>query len=81
MNIAMKLISKLMSELLLLYEKELHESVKLTFYINNIFLAHDSFEKQYLFLKNHFLFRMLWVKLRLFFLKLSLFIIKVRALK
>ena len=70
-----------MSESSLFHEKELHESVELTFYINNIFFAHDSFEKQYSFLKNYFLFRMLWAKLRLFFLKLFLFVIKVRALR
>ena len=55
----MKLISELMSESLLLYKKELHKLVKLTFYINNIFLVHDSFEKQYSFLKDYFLLRML----------------------
>ena len=59
MNIAMKLILKLMSESSLLHEEKSHESAELTFYINDIFLAYDSFEKQYSFLKDHFLLRML----------------------
>ena len=81
MNIAIKLISKLISESSLFYEEKLYELTELAFYINNIFFVYDSFEKQYSFLKDHFLLKILWIKLRLFFLKLSLFVIKIRVLR
>lgn len=59
MNIVIKSISELKSELSLLYETKLHESNELIFYIDDIFIVHDFYEKQFVFFKNHFLSRIL----------------------
>ena len=41
---------------------------------------HELFQKQFIFFRNHFFFKIEWVRLRLFFKKLFLFQISVRIL-
>ena len=51
-----------------------------TFYMNDFFDDFVNFEKQYVFLKEHFLSRIEWARLLLSFKKLQLFAEEIRAL-
>ena len=62
----------------------LHASKKTTFsdiffYIDDIFEAQRTFEEQYIFLKNHFFFRVLWSQMRIFLIKLKIEITKFKT--
>ena len=61
-NIILRSISESNPKPLLIYEngeesKNIRSVIRIAFYINNSFVTHDSFKKQYTFLKDHFLLR------------------------
>ena len=85
-NVILSSILKLNPKPSLIYKnKEGSENtrliIRIAFYINDSFVTHDSFKKQYMFLKDHLLLRFVWAKLYLSFLKLSLFMTKVLTLR
>ena len=67
-------------ESFLLHFSDLSYQSMLTFYMNDFFDDFRNFQKQYDFLKNHFLLRVEWARLRLSFKKLKLFEEFIKAL-
>ena len=70
----------LIKKLSLLHSNDSASLSMLTFYMNDFFDEFASFEKQYVFLKKHFLSRVEWTRLLLSFKKLQLFVEKIRTL-
>jgi hypothetical protein len=64
----------------LFYNKKQKDAVCMAFYIDDMFIAHASFEEQFEFLANHLFPRLAWARLRLAFQKLVLFSSKITAL-
>lgn len=63
----------------------LHSSKKTTFsnisfYIDDVFETHHFFDEQYVFLKKHFFFRILWFQMKIFLIKLKIEIIEFKIL-
>ena len=67
-------------ELSLLHAKTPKNSALLAFYIDNIFGAFKTYQKQYIFLHNHFFPHIVWSKLKLAFSKLKIDMTKIFAL-
>ena len=81
MNIVLGPIPSPIPKLLLLYAKTPKNSALLAFYMDNIFGAFKTYQKQYIFLYDHFFLRMVWSKLKLVFPKLKIGMTKIFALR
>lgn len=63
------------------FEKTAKNFVSLIFYIDNIFGAFNTYQKQFIFLYDYFFPCIVWSKLKLFLFKLKVEIIKIFALE
>ena len=81
MNIVSGLILFLMPESSTLHTKTSKDSILLAFYMDDIFGAFKTYQKQYMFLHNYFFLRMVWSKLKLTFSNLKIGITKIFALE
>ena len=61
-------------------EKTARNSASPVFYMDNIFGAFNTYQEQYISLREHFFPRMVWSKLKLLLLKLKVGITKIFAL-
>ena len=80
MNIMLRPILSPDLEPSLLHSVESISLSQVTFYIDDIFGGHMSFDAQFDFLERHFFPRIEWAKMKLLFKKLHLFISKIRTL-
>ena len=79
-NIALGLIPAPHLESSLLYKKTAKKTALLAFYIDNIFEVFKTYEKQLIFLHNHFFLCMVWSRLKLILSKLKIGMTKIFAL-
>lgn len=68
-------------EFLLFYGITDQDIASLIFYIDDIFRAFKTYQKEYIFLHNHFFLNMTWSQLKLEFFKLKINITKIFILK
>lgn len=68
-------------ELSLLYSEMAKDSALFAFYIDDIFGAFKFYQKQYIFLHNHFYLCLIWSQLKLVFPKLKIGMTKIFALR
>ena len=80
-NIIFRSIPSPQPELLLLYNKTAKKSASFTFYMDDIFGAFKTYQKQYIFLHDHFFPHMVWSRLKLILSKLKIGITKIFALR
>ena len=80
MNIILNFILSSNSKPSLMHSKHYNKSTNVCFYIDDIFDDHVSIKKKYNFLKNYFLFRILWFMMKISLKKLKLNIIQIKIL-
>lgn len=80
-NIVFTSNSSLLSKPLFFYGKTSEDIASITFYIDNIFEAFKTYEKQLIFLYDYFFPCMVWSRLKLMLSKLKIGMMKIFALR
>ena len=81
MNIVFNLISSFQLEFLLLHGKTNKNFTLIAFYMNDIFETFKTYQKQYIFLYDHFFPHIFWFRLKFILSKLKIEITKIFALR